>query len=87
MSTEDHDGAVRSLGDVFDELHAPISKSIDDVAVMNDLVVDAKGFSRADLKQLVHDINGHVDAGTEAPGIGKDQFHASNHTLVEGFVG
>ena len=50
------------------------SKSFDDVAIVNDLMVDVN-WRPFGLENLLDGLDRHVDAGTEAAGIGKDDLH------------
>jgi hypothetical protein len=50
-------------------------ESLDDVAVVDDLVVDEDLLVAADVDQLVDDVDRHVDAGAEAAGVGEQDLH------------
>ena len=72
MSTawgSDNDPPFRDLRNIVDEDHAPALKVLHHVPVVYDLVkhIDRRPLLR---QHLVHDIDRHVDAGTETSRIG-----------------
>ena len=75
VGAEDHDGAVGHLGEFLDELHAAAAEPVHHMTVVHDLVIDVDGLVGADVQELVHHVDRHVDAGAEAAGIRKDDLH------------
>ena len=62
------------LVDRLDEGDALPLEAFDHVLVVDDLVVDVQG--RADeVDKFLHGVDGHVDAGAEAAGVGEDDPH------------
>lgn len=75
MGAEDDDGALGHEVDVFNEEDATFFESADHVVVVDDVVVDVDGLSRAEVQHLIDDVDGHAHACAEAPWIWKDQLH------------
>jgi len=46
------------------------------VLVVHDLVVDVDLLAGKEIQELVHDVDGHMDTGTEAAGVGEKDSHA-----------
>jgi hypothetical protein len=72
---EDHDRAVGDLVDGLDETARARAEAADDVLVVDDLVVDVDRVIGEHVQHLVHDLNGHLDAGAESPRVGEKQTH------------
>jgi len=70
------DGVRGNLVNVIDEDDAALFEAFDDVAIVNDLVVDVKR-SAEDLQSTFETVDGHIDAGTKPARIGEDDFHAN----------
>ena len=74
MGAVDHDAALGHLVDVSTKVTPRAAEVVDDVPVMHDLMEDVDR-RPLELQHLVDHVDGHVDAGTEAAGIGEDDFH------------
>jgi hypothetical protein len=67
-------GTVRDLGQFLDKHRAPCTQTLNDMAVVHNLVPDIDG-STEHLQGPLHDLDGTVDPGTKAPGVGKHDLH------------
>ncbi len=70
----DDDAACWYLVDGIDEDDAAAAEVVDDVPVVDDFVENVDGRALK-FQDLIHDINGHVDAGTESTGVGQNDLH------------
>ena len=75
VRAEDHGRARRHLDQVLDEHRALAPQVLDHELVVHDLVphVDRRAVQR---ERALDDLDGAVDAGAEAAGIGEQDFHA-----------
>ena len=71
---EDHRGAVRHLVELVDEHRAELAQPVDHVHVVHHLVthVDRRAEQR---DGALDDVDGAIDAGAEATGIGEQDLH------------
>ena len=76
VGAEDDGLALGDLADILDEGDPAGAEVLDDVAVMNDLVIDVEGRALC-AQDLIDDVDGHAHAGAEASGIGEDDLHSS----------
>ena len=84
MGTEDDDGSLWDIIDRFDEDHATVLEPLDDVLVVHDRVINVDRIAFHDVEKLIDDVDGHVYAGTEAAGIGKNDLHGSGRIPLAG---
>lgn len=77
VGTKDDDGSLGHLIEVFDKRHAAAGEAAYDVFVVDDFVVDVDWSVVEEVQDLIDNIDGHVDTGTEAAGIGEDEMHDS----------
>ena len=75
MGAEYHHRARRHLAKIIDEGDAPILKSADDVAVVNDFMENEHPPAGVQRKHPIDHIDGHADTGTESSGVGQDESH------------
>ncbi len=75
MCGEEHRRATGNLVEIVHKRNAPITKAANDMLVVDDLVVDEDRLAVADVKKLIDDVDGHVDAGTAATGVRENQLH------------
>ena len=77
VGTKDHRVAGGDVVDVFDKRDALVDEAVDHVLVVDDVVVDIqRGADQVD--QLLDRVDGHVDAGAEAAGVGEDDPHGGD---------
>jgi hypothetical protein len=72
-----HDLASRHLFEIVNKPHPPVHKPAHHVLVVDDLVVDVDLLAGEQVQHLVHDVDGHADAGAKTAGVGEDQLHRS----------
>ena len=82
VGAEDAGGAARDGGNLVDEDGAAVLEIIDHEAVVDHLVADVNGGAEQ-LEYALDDVDGAVDAGAKAAGIGKQDVlgHESSRCL------
>jgi hypothetical protein len=77
VGTEDHDAIVRHLVELVDEHRPALAQVVHHEAVVHHLVAHVD--RRAEyLQGAVDDVDGPIDAGAEAAGIGQLNLHQCN---------
>ena len=75
VGTEHENRSGGDFGNILNEENSSINKALHNVLVVNDLVIHADLLIGTNLKQLIDNVDGHVDTGAEAARIGEDEFH------------
>ena len=74
VGAEDQGRVFGSLVGLVDEDRSLLAQSVDDVSVVDDLVADVDGGPES-FERPLDDLDGAIDAGAEAAGVGEEDFH------------